>query len=70
MGRAREEVMNMAEAIKRKLVFKPDFYLATIKKEISPSDIVIFLSRSKPCKIVKDITREKGKEFAEAINRH
>lgn len=58
----------MAEATKRKLILKPDFYLATIDGNISPSEMAVFFLRSKPCEMVEDITREKGRELAEAIN--
>ena len=58
----------MAEAMKGIMILKPDFYLATINRDMSSSDIVTYLSRSRPFEIVEDITREKGQELAEAIN--
>jgi hypothetical protein len=58
----------MAEAIRGSAILEPAFYLATINREMTSSEIAVFLSRSKPFEIVEDITREKGQELAEAIN--
>ena len=68
----------MAETVKGSVVLKsvPNkdvekkvaFYLATIKRDMSPAVIVEFLTRSKPLAIVEDVTREKGQELAKAIN--
>ena len=60
----------MAEAMKGYRILKPIFYLATISKDMTSSEIASFLSRSKPFEIVEDITMEKGQELVEAINRH
>jgi hypothetical protein len=70
LGRTREEVMSTAEAMKGKLILEPEFYVATINGDISPSKMAVFLLRTKPWEMVEDITREKGRELAEAINRH
>jgi hypothetical protein len=68
LGRAKKEVMKMAEAMKGSNILEKAFYLATISRDMSSSELATFLSRSGPFGIVEDITREKGQEFAEAVN--
>ena len=52
----------------REIGRKVAFYLATINRDMSSTDIATFLTQSKPLTIVEDVTLEKGLALAAAIN--
>ncbi len=47
---------------------KVALYLTSIYREVSPTEIVALVARTKPLTIVTDVTNSKGRALVDAIN--